>query len=284
MGRYNKVLVAVDGSEASKNALRQSFKLAFDEKKWITVVAIDPPYEGDLSLVGVSNIEEVLKGQSEKILAQAREIAEQEKASVKTRHEEGLVYEKIIEVAEEEKCDIIVLGRRGMSSVERTLMGSVTAKVIGYFKGRSLVVPRDTSVGWNNILVATDGSPYSESAIAEAMNYAKSYGGKLKIVNAIYSNDEFIATAPDVVEKMIVKARAGLEEAQKKAQAEGIDAEIFVRDGEPYKVIVDLANEIEADTIVMGSHGRTGLKRILMGSVASRVIGFAHCPVMVVNK
>jgi nucleotide-binding universal stress UspA family protein len=194
------------------------------------------------------------------------------------------VYEKIIEVAEEEKCDIIVLGRRGMSSVERTLMGSVTAKVIGYFKGRSLVVPRDTSVGWNNILVATDGSPYSESAIAEAMNYAKSYGGKLKIVNAIYSNDEFIATAPDVVEKMIVKARAGLEEAQKKAQAEGIDAEIFVRDGEPYKVIVDLANEIEADTIVMGSHGRTGLKRILMGSVASRVIGFAHCPVMVVNK
>ena len=66
MGRYNKLLVAMDGSEASKNALHQAFKLAFDEKKWITVAAVNPPYQGDLELIGVSNIEELLKGKGEK--------------------------------------------------------------------------------------------------------------------------------------------------------------------------------------------------------------------------
>jgi nucleotide-binding universal stress UspA family protein len=283
MGRYNKILVAVDGSDSSKNALKQAFKFGFDEKMWITVVAIDPPYEGDLALVGVSNIGKVLKGRGEEILDAAREIAKQERASIKTRHEEGLAYEKIIEVAEEEKCNLIVMGRSGTSSIERSLMGSVTAKVIGHFSGRSLVVPKDSEVGWKNILVATDGSEYSDAALDEAVNYAKSYGGHLNIINAVYTNDEFLANAPDVVEKMISKAKEALEETRERVAGHGVDASVYVREGEPYKAIVDLAEELNIDTIVMGSHGRTGLKRILMGSVTSRVIGHSPCPIMVVN-
>jgi len=284
MGKFNKILVAIDGSEASKNALRQSFKFAFDEKMWITVVAIDPPYEGDLELIGVSNIRDVLKGKGKEILEEAKQIAEQERAAIKTRHEEGLVYEKIIEVANAEKCDLIVLGRRGISNIERSLMGSVTAKVIGYFRGRSLVVPESTAVGWNRIVVATDGSQYSDAALDESINYAKSYGGELNIVQAVYTNDEFLATAPDMVEKMVDRAKGRLKIAQERALKEGVKAEIFVREGEPYQAIVNLAEELKAETIVMGSHGRTGLNRILMGSVAARVIGFAHCPVLVVNR
>ncbi|MCK5426146.1 MAG: universal stress protein, partial [Thermodesulfovibrionia bacterium] len=96
MGKFNRLLVAVDGSQASKNALRQAFKLARDEKKWIIVVAINPPYRGDLALVGVSNIDELLKGQGEKTLAEAREIAESEGVTIRTRLEEGEPFEKII--------------------------------------------------------------------------------------------------------------------------------------------------------------------------------------------
>ena len=284
MGRYNKILVAVDGSDSSKNALKQAFKFAFDEKMWITVVAIDPPYTGDLDLVGVSNIKDVLKGQGEQILAEAREIAEQENASIKPRHEEGLVYEKIIDIANEEKCDLIVMGRSGKSNIERSLMGSVTAKVVGHFSGRSLVIPLDSSVGWKNILVATDGSPYSDAALDEAINYAKSYGGNLNIVNVVYTNDEFLATAPDVLDKMISNAKKSLEETKDRASKKGIDANVYVREGEPYKAIVDLARELDIDTIIMGSHGRTGIKRLLMGSVTSRVIGYSSSPVMVVNQ
>jgi len=284
MSRYNKILVAMDGSEASKNALRQSFKLAFDEKMWMTVVAIDPPYLGDMELVGISNIKDVLKGKGVGILEEAAQIAEEAKASIKTRHEEGEPFEKIVEIAAEEKCDLIVMGRRGMTGIERTLMGSVTAKVIGHFKGRTLVVPEDTTINWGDILIAYDGSKYSEAALFEAIDYAKSYDGSLKIVNAVYTNDEFIANAPDVVEKMVEKAKENLSSAKEKAVQEGVEAEVFVREGEPYDVITKLAEELKTSTIIMGSRGKTQLGRILMGSVTSRVIGYAPCPVMVINK
>lgn len=284
MGKFNKVLVAVDGSETSKNALRQTCKLAFDEKKWITVVAIDPPYQGDLDLIGVSNIKELLKGKGEEILEDARKIAENEKASIKTRHEEGEPFKKIIEIANEEKCELIVLGRRGITRFERALMGSVTAKVIGHFKGRTLVVPEDANLGWKNILVAYDGSKYSEAALSEAVNYAKSYGGGLNIVSAVYTNDEILANSPDVVDKMIQKAKDDLETAKEQAGREGVNAGVFVREGEAYEVINSLADELRSDMIVIGSRGKTALKQILMGSVTSRVIGLAHCPVMVINR
>jgi len=284
MSRYNKILVPMDGSETSKNALRQSFKLAFDEKMWMTVVAIDPPYLGDIDLVGISNIKDVLKGRGEEILEEARKIAAEENASIKTRHEEGEPFAKIVEIAEEENCDLIVMGRRGLHGIERTLMGSVTAKVIGHHKGRTLVMPHDAVLGWGDILLAYDGSKYSEAALSEAINYAKSYEGSLKIVNAVYTNDEFIANAPDIVDKMVQKAKDSLESAKEKAEKEGVKAETFVREGEPYDVIISLTEELKTNTIIMGSRGKTKLGRILMGSVTSRVIGHAHCPVMVINK
>jgi nucleotide-binding universal stress UspA family protein len=284
MGKYNKILVAMDGSEASKNALRQSFKLALDEKRWITVVSINPPYQGDLALIGVSNIGEVLKGPGEKILAEAQKIADEEKATIKTRLEEGDPFKKIIEIAEEERCDLIVMGRRGMSRLERALMGSVTAKVIGHFKGKTLVIPRDSTIGWKTILVATDGSKYSEAAVEEAINYAKSYEGSLKVVTAVDVTEEFEANAPDLVDKLIEKAKSILNEVKKKAEDAGIPTETLVRQGEPYKVIIDIAKQVNADIIIMGSHGRTGLTRLFMGSVTSRVIGHTPYPVMIVNK
>lgn len=80
----------------------------------------------------MSNIDELLKGQGEKILAEAREIAESEGVTIRTRLEEGEPFEKIIEVTQEENCDLIVMGRRGITRLERALMGSVTARVIGH--------------------------------------------------------------------------------------------------------------------------------------------------------
>lgn len=231
----------------------------------------------------MSNIKEVLKGPGEKILTEAREIAESEGVTIKTRLEEGEAFEKIIDVAGEEGCDLIIMGRRGITRLERALMGGVTAKVVGHFKGRILIVPRDTSIGWKNILVTTDGSKYSDVAVDEAINYAKSYEGALKIVSVVDVTEEFQALAPGLVEKLINKAKKILEDVKNKAQQADVNAETFVREGEPYKVIVELATQLNADTIVMGSYGRTGLTRIFMGSVTARVIGHTESAVLVVK-
>jgi nucleotide-binding universal stress UspA family protein len=283
MSRYKKILVPFDGSVSSKNALKQAIKLSETEKSWIKVLAVVPSYEGDLALVGVSNIKAAMEGPTEQLLEEAKAITDTAGISIMSRIVHGETYERIVDVAASENCDLIVMGRRGKHRIQRMLMGSVTSRVIGYSGEDVLVVPRDASIGWNHILLSTDGSKYSEVATEHALNFAESYGGDLTAVSVVDVTDEFYAQAPQVVERMIEKSKTVLENVQKKAESLNIKTETAVKEGEAYEKIVELANEKKADVIFIGSHGRTGLKKILMGSVTEKVIGHAPCPVMVVK-
>jgi len=283
MGKYRKILVAIDGSESGKNVLRQAFKLADTEKSWLAVVSVAPSYAGDLSLVGVRNIEEVISGPYKKFLAEAKEMAEADGRFIRTACEQGEPYERIVDLAEAENCDLIMMGRKGATRLEKMLMGSVTARVIGYSQRDVLVVPQDESIGWNKILAPTDGSRFSEKAVERAIDFAKSYGGVLELVSVAPLTEELYAQAPNVAEDLIKKARTFAEEAKAKAEAGGIVAKTYVAEGDPYEVITKLAGEHHSDVVIMGSHGKTGLKRLLMGSVAGKTIGHSPCPVLVVK-
>ena len=283
MAKYRKILVAIDGSESSKNALKQAIKLANDEKCWITVVSVVPPYEGELELVGVKNIRAAIRKPCEDALVEAEKISETEGRSIKTVCEEGEPHERIVDLADAENCDLIIMGRRGLRRLERVLVGSVTARVIGYTHKDVLVVPRDTTIDRQRILIATDGSKYSKTAIEKAIDFAKSYGGELKVISVVDVPPEFYAESPKTVDEMIKKAKGYVEDVKKQAEAEGVKAEQFIREGESYQVITNIAREQNVGTIVMGSHGRTGLKRLLMGSVTEKVIGHSPCPVLIVK-
>ncbi len=284
MGKYRKILVPFDGSVSSKNALKQAIKLSQKEKSWIKVVVVVPAYEGDLELVGVSNIKKVIEGPTEKLLDEARDIADAERATIITNIEHGVPYKRVVDVADTENCDLIVMGRRGLHRIERVMMGSVTSRVIGHTKKDVLVVPRYASIGWEKILLATDGSKYSKGAIEHAINFANSYAGELIAVSVVNTTEEFFALAPQVVDGMIEKSKGILEDVKKKAKASNVKIETAVREGEAFEKIVELAKIRKADVIFMGSHGRTGVQRLLMGSVTEKVIGYTLCPVMVVRS
>jgi nucleotide-binding universal stress UspA family protein len=283
MGRYRKILVAIDGSEPGFDALRAAFKLAEAEKSWMTVVSVIPRYDGDLGAAWVDNIRESMRKPCVVALSEAEKIAKGEGTSIKTLCEEGEIFERIVDIADAENCGLIVMGRKGRSQLERSLIGSVTARVIGHSQRDVLVVPKGSTIGWESIILATDGSKYSKPATEKAIEFAKSYGSKLNAVSVVDVTDEFFARAPQAVEDLVNKARALVEEIRTKAASEGIEAEGLVREGESYKVIVDMAKERKAGAVIMGSHGRTGLRRLLMGSVTEKVIGNAPCPVLVVK-
>lgn len=283
MARYRKILVAVDGSETSLHALEESFKLAQNEGSWITAVSVIPAYTGDLDLVAVGNIMAAMRKPCDEALGKAKELAEKHKVLVKTVCEEGEPYEKIIDLAQAENCDLIVMGRRGLRRLERVLVGSVTARVIGYSPIDVLVVPRDTNVGFKKVLIATDGSKYSNSAEKKAIDFAKSYGGEVTVISVVDVPTEFYAESPKTVEELVNKARGYVEDVKKEAESEGVKAATIVKEGEAYRVITETAKETGAGIIVMGSHGRTGIKRLLMGSVTEKVIGHTPCPVLVVK-
>ncbi|MDA8083241.1 MAG: universal stress protein [Nitrospiraceae bacterium] len=283
MGKYRKILVAIDGSETSAHALGESFRLATSEKSWITVVSVVPPYYGDLDMTGVGNLMALMRRPAEEAIAAAKKMAGEERVLIKTVIEEGETHERVLALAEAENCDLIIMGRRGLRRFERALVGSVTARVIGYSQRDVLVVPRGASVGWQNVLVATDGSEHSAIAIDHAIDVAKSYGGSLKILSVVDLPDELYGESPELVEDLIRKAKGYVGAAAQKAGKAGVAAETFVREAEAYQAIIDLAAEQKVDILVMGSHGRTGLRRLLMGSVTEKVIGHATCPVLVVK-
>lgn len=284
MGKYRKILVAVDGSESSRNALLQAFRFAVDEKCWITVTSVVPPYDGEIEILGVKDIRAALRKPCEEALREARKLAETERALIKTVCEEGEAHERIVDLADAENCDLIIMGRRGLRPVERMLVGTVTARVIGHSQQDVLVVPHETKVRWKTVVVATDGSRFSSIAAERAISFAKSYGGELKVLSAVDVPSEFHAEAPEVVEDLVGKAKGFVAGIRNQAEAAGIKAETFVKEAEADEAVNMLAGEQHADMIVIGSHGRTGLKRLLMGSVAEKVIGHAHCPVLVVKS
>ncbi len=283
MGKYRKILVAIDGSESSRNALLQAFRLAVDEKCWITVTSVVPPYDGEIEILGVKDIRAALRKPCEDALSDARKFADQERALIKTVCEEGEAHERIVDLADAENCDLIIMGRRGLRPVERMLVGRVTARVIGHSQRDVLVVPNGTSVGWKTIVMATDGSKFSAVAAGRAIAFAQSYGGELKVLSVVDVPTEFYAEAPAAVEDLVKQAKAFVAEVKKQAEAAGVEAETFVGEAEAYEAVNKLARDQKADMIVIGSHGRTGLRRLLMGSVAETVIGYATCPVLIVK-
>jgi nucleotide-binding universal stress UspA family protein len=125
---------------------------------------------------------------------------------------------------------------------------------------------------------------FSEHSIA-ALKRARSLVGSASQIHALHVLPFLIPTEPEVVWATVDDAHRiqhALENLRDAVVASGIgDAQLDVRLGDPGQIAADLAEELGAELIVIGSHGRTGLSRMFLGSVAERVVRLAHCPVLV---
>jgi universal stress protein A len=140
------------------------------------------------------------------------------------------------------------------------------------------------------VMMASDFSPASRAAFQRAVALARANRATLLVMHAVTMppptlGGEYIP--PQTWERIDRAARAS---AQKhvatlvaKARRAGVRAAGLVLSGSPYDVIVRAARSRRADVLVLGTHGRTGLPRLLLGSVASRVLATAPCPVLTVR-
>jgi nucleotide-binding universal stress UspA family protein len=142
------------------------------------------------------------------------------------------------------------------------------------------------------ILLAIDGSEYSADAVKAVAGRPWPEGTEVRVLTAVepvvppatelwYDAGGSLERARQEIQTRAEQLTAGVVET---LRAVGLTAEAAVRDGEPRSAIVDEAREWDADLIVLGSHGYTGLKRWLLGSVAQAVVGHAPCSVEVVRK
>lgn len=280
MGKYNRILVAVDGSDASLHALREAFKISIS---WVTVVAVTPFYEGDLRLLGVPKSDRIIREPCDTALALAQEMADEVGALIRPVCERGEPHERIVKLAAAGSRDLIVLGSSGHNLLENLLVGSVTRRVIGFTSKDILVVPPQAAVGWEKILIATDGSAHSRQAADRALELAQLQGSQLLVVSVLDFPAGIRGVAPVARLEFLKICENQVAEVVTRAEALKLQVEGFIMEGVAYTAIAELAQEQQVNLIVMGSHGQTGLMRLLMGRVTERVIGHAPCPVLVVK-
>lgn len=142
------------------------------------------------------------------------------------------------------------------------------------------------------ILVATDGSKFSEAAIQRVASQVNSKGAEVLVLQAVeplvFSTPPQMAPgyAPEMAEireERLREAKASVADAAKVLQAGGFAVRTRVVEADPRTAILDIAAELGADLIVVGSHGRRGLMKFLLGSVAESVAHHAHCSVLIVR-
>ncbi len=268
VSRLEKLLVATDRSSFSEGAITAAIAFAkqcSSKLSVMTVVETNPEYE-------TSGAELLQKEKEESIQylksLKARALNELPSCEAIFRHGDS-ASRLIVEEAAQKKVDMIVVGRRGRHGLEKVLLGSAAAKVIGHAPCKVLVVPQAARIGFKNILVATDGSEHARTAAAEAIEIAKRTGSGLTAISVAHTEDEK------------EKARTHADDAARAAQQAGVHIQTMALVGKPHEVIAAAAKDGDADLIVMGAYGKTGLKKLLMGSTTEKVIGLASCAVLV---
>jgi nucleotide-binding universal stress UspA family protein len=271
-GKWSKILACTDGSPEGQNAVFQALELARAcscKVHTVQVVEIIPEFEAvapDLR----SCLEEEIRAATAALKQQAADLEvniEHHVLNCQSPHR------AIVAEAEQAKTDLIVIGRSGHTGLTRLFMGNVTAGVIGHSPVDVLVVPQGMTLDFARLLIAADGSAYSAAAWETALAMAKRAGSKLLGICAAREEGE------------IIEAKAIIHQMLEAANQEGVAFTGLSPQGQqPDDAIIQTAIKEGVNLIIMGSHGRTGLQKLLMGSVTERVIGDTPCPVLVVKK
>jgi nucleotide-binding universal stress UspA family protein len=276
-----KLLVCTDESPDSQGAVTAALDLAKAagcQVFLLQVLSFVPLYElqaPDLLPPPMVNLE--LQAAQEAAVRSHLEFWQEKAAGMGVRLEPRLrtsvsAYEGILEEAEAVQPDWIIMGRHGLTGLTRLLLGSVTARVIGHSAISVLVVPRGAALEFKRVLMAADDSPFSAAAWQEALSITQRMESHLTAIAVAASGGE-VKGANQLVQRMEAEARL-----------RGVPLETAVPYGRPFEAILEVAQAKKVNLIVLGSHGRTGLRRLLLGSTAERVIGQAPCPVLVVKK
>ncbi len=213
-----------------------------------------------------------------------------------TRVEFGKIEETIVRVAEREGFDLIAMSTHARTPLGRGVWGSVTDKVIRTSSVPVLAVKssddpakRLEDVAISTVIVPLDGSKLAEQVLPQVEGLARSLSLKVLLVRAVdmgafvmpTNGYHYISTIP-VDEVLGKEAEEYLEGVARRIRSSGLDIAWRVIWGSAAKAIVELARETDADIVAMATHARSGLPRLIIGSVTEKVVRSSGDPVLIV--
>ncbi|ACI20836.1 MULTISPECIES: universal stress protein [Thermodesulfovibrio] len=266
--KLDKILISTDGSEAAKFAAQAAVDLAKPCGSTVYAICVaEVPIFAAEFVETLPQVIDVMEKRAKQALDDVKAIADKAGVKCETISYTGPEpYKYIIDEAIKNSVDLIILGKKGV------MLGAVGKKVIGNAPCKVLVVPVGATLNFDKILIATDGSVYSNIAASEAIGTAKRFNSEL-IAVSVAKRDSEVAYAEEAVKAV-----------KESGEREGVKVQTVVAKGEPFEQIADVANKNAVGLIVMGTYGKTGIEKFFMGSVTERVIGTVARPVMVVKK
>jgi nucleotide-binding universal stress UspA family protein len=202
----------------------------------------------------------------------------------------GIPEDAILKIAKESRPDLIAMGTHGRTGWDRLQLGSTAETILRQAPCPVLTVHaaiaadsplRPHRVKLSRLLVAMDFSASSEAALRSAGKLAQQLNGRAVLVHAFDPSGSPRGEQADGVSQ---GAGRRLEKIVSASHADQVISGRIVMPGDPVEVILDQAKRVRADLIVMGTNGRRGMQRLVLGSVAESVVRRAGCPVLVVKQ
>ena len=289
---FKKILVPLDGSELAEAALAPALAfaeaLSADVVLLRVVVPLAIKLDPDLYQSVIDRGQKVAKTYLNSI--QSRSLF----SSVCLEGEimVGKAAESIIDYAQENEIDLIVMSSHGRSGISRWVYGSVADKVLYHATCATAVIhPQVETIPFTHkrILVPLDGSPLAECALKPALKLAQAVSAELVLLRVTFM--PLIPPGPVpgwpgtevVMNEDEQEAKAYLQRVQDSLPDAPIQLHVHISTSSVAKAIIDMADELQVDLIVMSSHGRSGISRWVFGSETERTLRGAHCTTLVIR-
>jgi nucleotide-binding universal stress UspA family protein len=284
---FNKILIPLDGSELAERALTPAFMLAQQSEAEVILLRvpvmeammIETPFYGSSALAWRDTEMKHTREQVNDYLQTVRRANLNRNLAIHTRTPEGDVAEAILETAIHEKADLIAMSSHGYSGLTRWVLGSIAERVLHSAPCPVLIVRETDPLG--KVLIPLDGSAVAESALGPGLDIAALTGAEVKLLRAVeeVSIDEVAqlelaekGLGRQLQEDLFDEANTYLHTLAKTQTRQGVTIEPMTRIGPPAMTILDFAEATGVGLIAMATHGRTGLKRWVYGSVTEKVL------------
>ncbi len=288
------ILVGVDFSDITETVVKTANFIAklFDAKVQLIHV-IEPPspllyeegFEPLLTIDGVElvvEVESVLKEKAEEEIKKLMNLFDSD-IPVDFRIEIGNIAETILEVSEEEKVDLILIGSHQKGLLELLLIGSVTEKIVNKSRTSVLVVKGNVLEEIKKLLVGYDFLPNSIEALEVAKDIAKRTKAEIDIVHI--DADEWFAHLAHVHEEVYNKKIRLLEEIKEKIEKElEVPVKVEIQKGNPDELLIEKIKEYDPDLVVVGKRKGKKIKKFFLGRTAMKVVRNSPKPVLIVRK
>jgi len=288
-----KILVPLDGSPLAESVLPYVAELARctgAQVELLIAVSDVALWDANATVIAWDREEELALGYIES----QREALESNGVNAISKIVRGDPAQAIIGAAAEDGSELIALSTHGRSGISRWLFGSVTGRVLENSKAPLLIVrpPEKDHPGGaiRKILVPLDESELAESVLTPVEELARECGSTIVVMQSVppltaYPGVEAYAVSAvgEVLDDLQAKTREYLGGLVEKLKSKGLSAEALTSTALPTEAILAAADQAEADLIAIATHGRSGLGRVVLGSVADAVIRRSHRPCLVVH-